>query len=68
MDNSWNFECECVHHKKGYVLCETCEIMINDNNKTNDVFVNKVKRWNKSKPNINKQNTYKQTTKQPYIR
>jgi len=47
-DKTEYFICDCVYHKKGFILCEICEQIINEDNKNDDGFV-KVKRWKNSR-------------------
>lgn len=35
-DKTEYFICDCVYHKKGFILCEICEKIINEDNKKDD--------------------------------
>ena len=48
-DKNEYFVCDCIYHKKGFILCLICEEIINSDNKKDDGYI-KAKRWNKSKP------------------
>ena len=48
-DKNEYFVCDCIYHKKGFILCLICEEIINEDNKNDDGHI-KVKRWSKSKP------------------
>ena len=48
-DKNEYFICECIYHRKGFILCSICEKNINEDNKNDDGHI-KVKRWSKSKP------------------
>ena len=54
MDNKTEyFKCDCVYHRKGYILCNNCIEWINEDNKNDDGFI-KVKRWKNNKTETNK--------------
>ena len=40
------FICDCIYHKKGYILCLICEKKINEDNEKDDRYF-KVKRRTK---------------------
>ena len=58
MNNDY-FNCDCVYHKKGFILCKQCEI-IEEADKTDYIKI-KVKRWgNRSKQNDNQKKQTKE--------
>ena len=50
MDGNQYFECDCIYHRKGFILCDTCAIIVNREQKHDDGSI-KVKRWI-TKPNV----------------
>ena len=32
MNENEYFKCDCVYHKKGFILCDKCENIVNENN------------------------------------
>ena len=44
MDENQYFECESIYHRKGFILCDVCAIIVNAEQKRDDGSV-KVKRW-----------------------
>ena len=61
MDKNKYFECDCIYHKKGYILCEKCEQIMNEDNNKYDGFI-QVKRWKNNKiKNDNKNDIIPQT-------
>lgn len=63
-DKNEYFKCDCVYHRKGYILCENCIKWINEDSKNDDGFI-KVKRWSRYETEDNKHDlrTRSKTTK-----
>lgn len=51
MESNLYFECECIYHKKGVILCDTCETITNKDNRDDDDGFITVRRWRKRKAN-----------------
>ena len=66
INNNDYFKCDCVYHKKGFILCEICEQIINEDNKKYDGFI-EVKRWKNNKIK-NNDKVYRIQQNQQYLK